>query len=79
MTPDRQLELWCEGKSVHNEERDECCPDFSCCDHKIDTPIEQRILFRDRPELRDEMLLMFLAQSFSSMNVHIAGSIKGVA
>ena len=79
MTPEQQLDFWCEGKSIHNEERNECCPDFSCCVPEINTPREQRILFRDRPELRDEMLQMFLAQAFESMNIHVAGSIRGVA
>lgn len=29
MTPDEQLEQWCKGVSLHNHERDECCPDSS--------------------------------------------------
>lgn len=31
MTPDEQLDMWLEGKSVHNPTTNECCPDFSCC------------------------------------------------
>jgi hypothetical protein len=31
MTPLEQLELWVTGQNVHNAERDECCPDFACC------------------------------------------------
>ena len=31
MTMLRQMERWVGGDSVHNSERDECCPDFSCC------------------------------------------------
>jgi hypothetical protein len=31
MTPAEQLEKWVAGESIHNEERKECTPDFSCC------------------------------------------------
>lgn len=31
MEINQQVEMWLIGDSVHNEERDECCPDFSCC------------------------------------------------
>ena len=31
MTPLEQLEFWVTGNNVHNTERDECCPDFGCC------------------------------------------------
>lgn len=84
MSPKEQLELWCQGKSIHNNERyynvvdendnvvrtekmagGECCPDFSCCNPNINTPIEERILFRDRPELRDKMLTGYLTQLIS--------------
>lgn len=52
MTPERQLNLWVEGISVHNPDRDgtKCCPDFSCCG----TPIvdkETRLQFKNAIEL----------------------------
>ena len=79
MTSDEQLELWVNGTSVHNQDKDECCPDFSCCNKRMNTPVEERILFRDRPELRDSMLMMFLGKALADYNVHIAGSVKGSA
>jgi hypothetical protein len=79
MTCDEQLEQWCVGNSVHNHERDECCPDFSCCNPAAAAPMEERILFRDRPELRDAMLMGFLGRALAGAPVHIVGSIGGEA
>lgn len=31
MTPLEQIEKWAAGESIHNPDRNECCPDFSCC------------------------------------------------
>ena len=45
MTPTEQLGLWLEGKSVHNDERNECCPDFSCCKPELLADLEVRQLF----------------------------------
>ena len=28
MTSDEQLKEWVKGNSIHNPDRDECCPDF---------------------------------------------------
>ena len=77
-----QLNKWVEGTSEHNTERDECCPDFSCC-----TPgafVEDKVVrtkFRDAylkgdVELQEKMLMMFLAGSVSKMTdkkIYIAG------
>lgn len=81
MTPKEQLDQWCDGVSIHNAERDECCPDFSCCNPASAVPIEQRIMFRDRPELRDAMLMGFLGSALAGTrkDVHVAGSIEGCA
>ena len=81
MTPDEQMEKWVNGVSIHNLERDECCPDFSCCNPSSAAPIAQRILFRNRPELRDAMLMGFLGAALAGCgkDVHIAGSIQGEA
>ena len=43
---EKQLSEWAKGNSVHNDVDDECCPDFSCCDKNINTPIAQRKQFR---------------------------------
>ena len=81
MTSDEQLEQWCNGVSLHNNERDECCPDFSCCNPANAAPMEQRILFRDRPELRDAMLIGFLVAALAGYgkDVYVAGSTEGSA
>jgi len=42
MDCDEQLKLWLEGKPVHNYERDECCPDFSCCNPHLLASEEER-------------------------------------
>lgn len=40
-----QLKLWMEGTSLHNDETDECCPDFSCCAPELQAPDEERTAF----------------------------------
>lgn len=80
MTCDEQLELWCNGQSVHNNTTGECCPDFSCCQPKLAIPIEQRILFREGgDEVRHNMLMMFLGAAIAEIGketkvkVYLAG------
>jgi len=74
MTSDEQLEKWVNGISEHNATRGECCPDFSCCNPALKWPEEQRKLFRDHPEVRQEMLMMSLGALLSGKNVYICGS-----
>lgn len=75
-----QLEYWSKGVSVHNEVDDECCPDFSCCNKKMNTPKEVRERFVKAVNDKDdktkmEMLGMFLGQAMATMDkkVYIAG------
>ncbi len=70
MDTNEQLDAWVDGRSIHNKARDECCPDFSCCFEKAAAPIEERLLFRDHPALRDKMLAMFL-ERFLALKEHI--------
>ena len=42
MTSKEQLDEWVKGNSIHNKERDECCPDFSCCTPELLAPEEKR-------------------------------------
>lgn len=42
-----QLDAWVDGKPHHNNERDECCPDFSCCQPDLLAPEPARRAFRD--------------------------------
>lgn len=50
MSDRRQLDLWVEGKPIHNgitRGHGECTPDFSCCHAKLLWPEKDRIAFRD--------------------------------
>ena len=41
---DYQVNEWVKGNSLHNPVRDECCPDFSCCEDTKWTK-EERVKF----------------------------------
>lgn len=66
MTPNEQLAKWVEGESIHNKERDECCPDFSCCQPGLLVPKRLRVAFLEGDEEeRMKMLGGFLGQVMS--------------
>jgi hypothetical protein len=76
MTYKEQLELWVKGESVHDTENDICCPDFSCCNKKINTPIEERLAFKKVYEFGDEksvntFLMGYLGQALASFEPEI--------
>ncbi len=80
MTHKEQLDLWVEGHPKHNQETDECCPDFSCCNSALLAPRETREEFRAAFLREDEALTMQLLMGFLSAlcatqagKVHIAG------
>lgn len=74
MTSEEQVKKWVKGKSIHNTERDECCPDFSCCQPELLAPFEVREKFQDSgEEARFGMLAHFLGAALAGENVHIAG------
>ena len=84
MKPIDQLLKWVQGESIHNDERDECCPDFSCCNSEMNTTKEVREQFieaflNDDKEQQHRLLMMFLGQSFTcnpetkDKKVHITG------
>lgn len=84
MTSEEQLTEWVKGNSIHNTDRDECCPDFSCCNPDVNTPKEERELFMELHDNKDEpekmrMLGMFLGRAFATLNlsknIHIGGMI----
>ena len=81
MTQDEQLDEWVAGNSLHDHAREQCCPDFSCCQTHYKASYDERRTFRDRPEVRDAMLMGFLgaALAHSGKNVHVVGSIQGEA
>jgi len=67
VTINEQLQLWVKGDSQHNPDRDECCPDFSCCNEKVSTPLETRQAFVNGDEkIRTEMLGMFLGNAIQA-------------
>ena len=72
-----QIKQWVAGNPVHNPIRDECCPDFSCCNGKI-ASVEQRERFAKAVVEKDErtqmeMLGMFLGSAFSDEKIYVAG------
>lgn len=74
MKCDEQLEKWVAGNSVHNDDRDECCPDVSCCQPDLLAEESIRRKFQEAKEpIRTEMLMMFLGKLLEDKNVHIAG------
>ena len=78
MTSSEQLERWVEGESIHRGSPTEgqCCPDFSCCNDKMNTPKETREVFqRANEQIRESMLMTFLGQALAGYEkeVYIAG------
>lgn len=77
----KQLALWVDGKSEHNDENGECCPDFSCCIGEISSP-EDRQLYADAIATGNEAVKMKMLGGFlgaamakhSEAKVHIAGT-----
>lgn len=74
-----QLAKWLDGVSEHNIARDECVPDFSCCEPHLLAPIAERRLFCERPELRMSLLMGFLGRALSGTQAYVAGSVDGEA
>ena len=78
MTSDKQLREWVSGNPIHNYDRDECCPDFSCCNGKIAPETERKRFAKavaDGDEaLKIEMLMMFLGNAFPDKHIYVAGS-----
>ena len=88
MTSDEQLALWAKGESIHNTDRNECCPDFSCCQPELLASQEIRDKFKTAHEAGDDkttwaMLGMFLSAAITlaapGKKVYIAGEEAGNA
>jgi len=77
MTSEKQLIEWVKGNPIHNDERDECCPDFSCCNGKLAPPdVRERFAkaYHDNDEeTTTQMLMMFLGSAFSNEKIYVAG------
>ena len=71
---DYQLQRWVEGVYLHNPIRDECCPDFACCNENMRTPYEARVRFAGASrEDQSKMLGMFLGGVVADegVNAHV--------
>lgn len=77
MSIEEQLERWVAGDPVHNDERDECCPDFSCCTSELLAAEEERVKFREATgDARDGMLATFLGRALvvaGEAEVYVSG------
>ena len=61
-----QLAEWVKGNPQHNTIRDECCPDFSCCQPILLAPEEIRREFAEAGEAkRQGMLMQFLGAALA--------------
>ncbi len=79
MTPDEQIALWVKGESVHNDEAGECCPDFSCCNPKMqDTPQRDKERFQKAKQEGDEKMVGRLLYSWLGLAISRSDSpVKG--
>jgi len=74
----KQLEYWEKGIPIHNKEKNECCPDFSCCEPTLLAPEHERKAFVKAFKKGDTatmhiMLIKFLGRAISSPQVYVAG------
>lgn len=85
MTPLEQLDLWVNDKSIHNSEREECCPDFSCCQTQFKAEAKVRKAFRkafieNNKEVINAFLMGFLGNAIAAYDpnkdIYIADTIK---
>jgi hypothetical protein len=69
---EEQIRRWVAGESIHNTTRDECCPDFSCCNPSILTPLELRKAFLEGDgQQRNRMLAGFLGGLLRSRGLKV--------
>lgn len=87
MTFGKQLELWVAGESVHNDARDECCPDFSCCKPDLLWPKWKRVQFADASIYDDddttsrllaESIEALAAREFPEHDIEVVPGLQGV-
>jgi len=79
-----QLKHWVDGIPLHNTVRDECCPDFSCCNGGNIMSVELRKRFEEAANNDDRSVqtqimgmalsgLITYLTSDTGVKVHIAG------
>lgn len=76
MTIDEQLGLWLKGKPIHNNSRDECTPDFSCCNRELLASEEDRKRYYKAycdgdNRVTHKMLADFLGKLLESKNLRV--------
>ena len=74
-----QLDEWVKGNPLHNPVRQECCPDFSCCEPEFLAPEATRQVFvAADDDMRMQMLGGFLhsafEKAFGEKDVYVAGA-----
>ena len=71
-----QLTHWAAGQSQHNDSYNECCPDFSCCNDTVQTPLDERreflVAHLDKNKRKKNLMLgNFLAGAFAEEKVFV--------
>ena len=85
MKTSEQLDQWVKGNPIHNEERGECTPDFSCCrgiEVMAGEDVRKRFaqaFYDDDQDAQHKMLMMFLGASLQDYGgkVYLAGDTEG--
>lgn len=67
-----QLALWRQGRSLHNDELNQCCPDFSCCDPSLQSTQGIRDLYfkaftEGNEKLIQDMLVGFMQRACNKL------------
>lgn len=73
MTPDEQVIKWIAGESIHNKERNECCPDFSCCEPTLLAALCERKEFKDALDTGNDYKKMEMLGIFLERLILLAG------
>ena len=74
MTSQEQLDAWVAGNPQCPNDRDECCPDFSCCKPELlAAPEVRRAFVAANNDQRMGFLMNFLGAFSEGEKIHIAG------
>lgn len=73
-----QLQEWVRGNPIHNEQDNECCPDFSCCIPELLQVEDERKRFAIAVANADEsiqigMLATYLGYALSYKGIECVG------
>ena len=73
MLPSEQAYFWLAGIPVHNVARDECCPDFSCCDLDRLASFSARQAFVAYMDADDDASMTRMLEEFLTGGLHSWG------